>query len=90
LENGRVVKPSDVMEDRLLAEGFLINYVPNSSYIGSVVNNKKYETYFKENQSENINLNLIYHSSDSLDIFNDPDYLHFMTKFGESATHVID
>lgn len=85
LPNGTVVKPSQVMEDQLPSEAFMINFVPDSSYVSSVVNNPKYQQYFSEKRPNNINLDLIYHSTDSLELFNNVDYLDFMSKFGSSA-----
>ncbi|CAI2384760.1 unnamed protein product [Moneuplotes crassus] len=90
LENGTVIYSSQVVEKSLPSESFIINFVPDSSYIDSVVSNPKYEEYFEGNISENTSLAIVYHSTESFEIFNNEKYLEFMKKFGPGVKHVID
>lgn len=78
------------MEGAFPAEGFMINYVPNKLFIDSVVNNAKYMKYFKSQRDSSCNFDVIYHSTDTFDVFADERYLNFMNELGDSAIHVID
>ena len=90
LDNGNVVNPSDVIEEKFPAEGWLINFVPDESYIPSIVKNDKYKKYFEENNKPEFNIQAVYHSTQSMSIFKNEEYLSFMKKFGESVVHLID
>ena len=81
------------MEPQNPSEGFMINFIPDASYIKS--NLESLDSYRARNginlsSDHKLNMNFIYHSTNDIKIFQDDDYLHFMTKFGPKATHIID
>ncbi|CAI2384764.1 unnamed protein product [Moneuplotes crassus] len=90
LEDGTVIRSSQVVDEALPSESFIINFVPDSTFIDSVVSNPKYEAYFEENISTSTRLSIIYHSTQSWEIFTNEKYLEFMRKFGPNVKHVID
>jgi len=90
LKNGTVVKPEEVMLSQEASNGFLINYIPNQSFVDSVINNHKYEPYYKYNRRDDLDVKLIYHSLGSQDILMNENYIKFMEKFGTETQHVID
>ena len=90
LENGTVIKPEQVMEPSLPSECFIINFIPDESYVDCVVSDSKYDEYFPENISSNKKLNVMYHSSEDLRVFTNAKYLEFMKRFGPNVNHVID
>ena len=68
LENGNIIKPSEVLEETPPSESFIVNYVPDESFVESVISNMDYEPYFEGNISENTKLALIYHSIESINV----------------------
>ena len=90
LDNGTVIKPEQVMEPSPPSEWFIINFIPDESYVDGIVTNSKYEKYFADNINSSMKINTIYHSSEDLRVFTNSKYLEFMKKFGSNAIHVID
>lgn len=90
LDDGTVIYSSQVLEKSLPSESFIINFIPDVSYIDSVISNPKYSEFFAENIPETTKLSLIYHSTETLEIFQNDSYLEFMKKFGTDVKHVID
>ena len=74
LDNGTIVKPSDVMESTPPSESFIVNFIPDESFIESVINNKDYEQYFEENMPENNRIAIVYHSVEELNVIWNPHY----------------
>jgi len=72
LEDGTSVKPEDVLEDTPASESFILNFIPDSSFIESVINNKDYEPFYEANISSNNHLALIYHSVDTYSVLQNP------------------
>lgn len=90
LPDGTVIQSDQVMEKPVPSESFIINFIPDESYIDSVVSNPKFIPYFLENIHKNTQLSLLYHSTQSWEIFKNEKYLEFMRKFGPNVNHVID
>lgn len=90
LPNGTVIKPEDVITPSEPSNGFIFNYIPNESYVKSMLENSKYKKYFKNMTSKDRKIKAIYHSTDDLNIFKNVDYLNFMKDFGDEPVHIID
>lgn len=75
LEDGTVVKPSDCCEPSLPSQGFIVNFIPDESYIQSVITNPIYEEYFEENIDSSTQIVLIYHSILDPAVLENEDYL---------------
>lgn len=66
LENGTVVTPEQVMDKVQPSEVFIINFIPDQSYVDFSdetfkVFTSKYEDYFAENISDDKKVSVIYH-----------------------------
>ena len=74
LDNGTVIKPSEVLEVTPPSESFIVNYVPDESFVDSVISNKDYLPYFEANITEDTKLALIYHSVESINVLKNQQY----------------
>lgn len=90
LDDGTVVTPDQVMEEPIPSECFIINFIPDESYVASVVANSKYEAYFEANLDKNLKIAIVYHSINNLSVLENKEYIEFMKKFGSDTNHVID
>lgn len=90
LEDGTIITSDQVMEPSLPCEAFIVNFVPDESYVDSVVSNEKYTPYFAENIDAGTNLSMIYHSIEKLSVLTNSKYIEFMRKFGPNVKHIID
>jgi ribonuclease Z len=90
LDDGTEVTPDQVMEKPLPSECFIINFVPDESFVDSVVSNPKYEAYFESNIDKNLKINMVYHSTNSSSVLENKEYIAFMKKFSSDVNHVID
>ena len=90
LDDGTVITPDQVMEKSLPSEMFMINFLPDESYVNSLVNNQQYARFYAENISDKNKLALMYHSLESINILKNEQYIEFMNKFGPNVKHIID
>lgn len=58
-----------MMEETPPSECFIVNFIPDESFINSVITNKDYEPFFESNISSNKKIALVYHSSESINVF---------------------
>ena len=64
LDNGTIITPDQVLDLPSPSESFIINFIPDESFVESVVSNKDYEPYFESNIDQKINnLSVVFHSS---------------------------
>ena len=73
------------------SQAFFLNFVPDLSYVESVVTNETYAHFFADQMQENkrVSLALVYHSI-SREVLFDPRYVEFMARFPKDTLHVID
>jgi ribonuclease Z len=90
LDDGTEITPDQVMEKPLPSECFIINFVPDESFVSSVVSNSKYEAYFETNLNVNLKIAMVYHSINNSSVLENKEYIEFMKKFGSDTNHVID
>jgi hypothetical protein len=80
------------MEDQLPSECFILIFMPNESYLESLLINAvhNFRPYFAENiNKKQNNVAIMYHSVPLSVIMND-HYKQFMKMFGPNVKHVID
>ena len=98
LDDGRVIKPEQVIEPTPPSQSVLLNYIPSSDYFDpkqytdlvKAIKDKKQDGSELAKQASNTKLKLVYHSTNSAELFNNVDYLNFMNEFDKDTVHIVD
>lgn len=86
LEDGRVVKPEDVLGPVIPGQVFIVLECPSKDYIQPLVTNEAFHKHFADG-GENA-ASLVLHICPE-EVLRDPDYEGWISRFGSNAEHVI-
>ena len=92
LEDGRIIKPEDVLEKKLPSSSILILYIPDFEHMNMLIKDETINKYLNNNLGNNYvyQTTIIVHITPKFDMINNENYLKFMSLFGKDVQHIIE
>ena len=88
LDDGRIIKPEDVLGESHPSSAVYILYLPTFEHMKLLISDKI--LIDKITNKKNYINSLVVHISPFYDIINNEDYIKFMSLFGKETQHIID
>ena len=88
LDDGRIIKPEDVLGESHPSSAVYILYLPTLEHMKLLINDKI--LIDKITNKKNYINSLVVHITPFYDIINNEDYIKFMCLFGKETQHIID